>query len=96
MFYKCLKIKSKFKLTTFLCNMMETKYFSERVKSTSFGGKKSTPGQLYTNLRLLKRGRKIGDMQKMLVATAPSCHSHTILCVSLAVVPVPSIVHQDT
>ena len=71
--------------------MMEAKYFSERVKSTSFGTKKSSPGQSYTMLRLLKRGRKIGDMQKMLVATASSLRSHAILCVSLAVVPVPTI-----
>ena len=71
-FYKCLKIKSKFKLAAFLSNIMETKYFSQRVKSTSFGTKKPSSEQSYTNLRLLKKGRKIGDIQKMLVAAAPS------------------------
>ena len=68
---------------------METKYFSDRVKSTSFGAEKSSPGESYPNLRLLKKGRKIGGMQKMLVASSPSWRGHTILCGSLAVVPVP-------
>ena len=72
LFYKSLKIKSKFKLTAFLSNTMETKYFSDRVKSTSFGAEKSSPGESYPNLRLLTKGRKIGGMQKMLVASSPS------------------------
>ena len=89
-FYKCLKIKSKFKLAAFLSYTMETKYFSKRVTSTSFGAKTTSPGQSYTNLSLLKNGRKVGGIQKMLVAAAPLWHGHTIPCVSLAVVPVPT------
>ena len=59
-FYKCLKIKSKLKLAAFLSYTIETKYFSERVTSTSFRSKKPSSGQSYTNLRLLKQGPKDG------------------------------------
>ena len=72
LFYKSLKIKSKFKLAAVRSCTMETKYFSDRVKSTSFGAEKSSPGESYPNLMLLKKGRKMGGMQKMLVAAAPS------------------------
>ena len=72
LFYKSLKIKSKFKLAAVRSCTMETKYFSKGVTSTSYGTKKTSPGQSYTNLMLLKKGRKMGGMQKMLVAAAPS------------------------
>ena len=63
LFYKSLKIKSKFKLTAFLSNTMKTNYLSERVKSTSFGTKKTSPGQSYTNLRLLQRAKRWGHAE---------------------------------
>jgi len=70
-FYKCLKINSKFKLAVFLSYTMETKYFSERVTSSSFSAKKSSSGQLYTKPSLLKRAKRWG--------TCRTCWSQLLL-----------------
>ena len=62
LFYKSLKIKSKFKLATFRSYTMEIKYFSERVASTSFGTKKNISWAIVHKFDAVKKGPKDGGM----------------------------------
>ena len=70
-FCKSLKIKSKFKLTAFLYNMTETKYFFERVTFCLFCTQKTSPGPSNATLRLLLKRAKKRGLQKMKVAAFP-------------------------